>query len=295
MVNIINWVKKNWLIVIIVVVALGYVNKKNVSIPITGGGGYQSNTMMTADSVRIGAPVANKMMISREVAPSESTNRLVIQDTSLSLQVDNVEEKIAFIQNKTTDMGGFLVNSNLSKPNGVGSGVISVRIPENKRTEAMELFKDVAVKVVSENVSGTDVTDQYTDLQAQLEVLQKTKVKFEEILDKAYNVSDLMNVQQQLISLQQQIDSVKGQQKYYEQSAKLSKITIYLSTDDLALPYAPTNEWRPTVIFKEAVRSLVGTFRSIGNVLIWLVVYLPIIALGFGIYLIWRKWQSRVK
>jgi len=263
-----NLIKKNWLIILVIIFAIGYVNRKNTEqntiLPMTGGG-------IVADSV-----VSDKMLIRREVAPSESTNRLVIQDTSLSLQVDNVESKIKEIESKTTEMGGFLINSNLSKPNGVGSGTISVRIPEGKRDEAMELFKVMAVKVVSENVSGTDVTDQYTDLQAQLEVLQKTKVKFEEILDKAYTVNDLMNVQQQLISLQQQINSVKGQQKYFEQSAKLSKITIYLSTDDLALPYAPTNEWRPAVVFKEAVRSLINNIRGLGNMLIWVAVFSPL-------------------
>jgi len=263
-----NLIKKNWLIILVIIFAIGYVNRKNTEqntiLPMTGGG-------IVADSV-----VSDKMLIRREVAPSESTNRLVIQDTSLSLQVDNVESKIKEIESKTTEMGGFLINSNLSKPNGVESGTISVRIPEGKRDEAMELFKVMAVKVVSENVSGTDVTDQYTDLQAQLEVLQKTKVKFEEILDKAYTVNDLMNVQQQLISLQQQINSVKGQQKYFEQSAKLSKITIYLSTDDLALPYAPTNEWRPAVVFKEAVRSLINNIRGLGNILIWVVVFSPL-------------------
>lgn len=259
-----------------------YINKRNTVLPITGGGFVTGNV------------ASSKMMVSREVAPSDSANRLVIQDTSLSLQVDNVEERIKEIDSRTKDLGGFLINSNLSKPNGVGSGTISVRIPEAKRSEALDLFKKMAVKVVSENINGTDVTDQYTDLQARLDVLLKTKVKFEEILDKAFNVSDLMNVQQQLINLQQQIDSVKGQQKYFEQSAKLSKITIYLSTDDLALPYAPTNEWRPTVIFKEAVRSLLLTGRSAGNLLIWVVVYSPIIVLGLGVYWLWKKRQINV-
>ena len=96
-------------------------------------------------------------------------------------------------------------------------------------------------------------------------------------MDKATRIEDLLNVQQQLVSLQQQIDSVKGQQKYYEQSAKLSLVNVYLSTDELALPYAPTNEWRPTVVFKEAVRSLIAHFRSLGSLLIWGVVYLPIL------------------
>lgn len=288
----INFAKKNWGLIVVVIIAVLYTNYNNnrgvsTTLPMTGGG-------MSFDSVA--SPASSKMMISRDVvAPSESSNRIVIQDTSLSLQVDNVDEKIKEINNKTSELGGFLINSNLSKPNGVGSGSISVRVPESKRNEALELFKNMAVKVVSENVSGTDVTDQNTDLQAQLEVLQKTKTKFEDILNSAVRVEDLMNVQQQLISIQQQIDSVKGQQKYFEQSAKLSKITIYLSTDDLALPYAPTNEWRPAVVFKEAVRSLLLSLRSIGNLLIWAVAYIPIIVPMLGIYWLWKKRQSSVQ
>lgn len=282
----INFLKRNWSVIILIIIGVLYLKNNYFGsryssylpsyggemdiLPMTGGG----SNMMALSSAKIGS-VSN--YLGKQVAPSESANRLIIQDTGLSLQVKDVAKTIDEIEKSTREFGGFLINSNLSKPEGGASGFISVRIPEVKRKEAMTAFKNMAVKVVSESVNGNDVTDQYTDLQAQLDVLQKTKVKFEEILDRATAVNDLLNVQQQLTSLQQQIDSVKGQQKYYEQSAKLSKITIYLSTDELALPYAPTNEWRPTVVFKEAVRSFLGALRNIGNLIIWAVVFAPII------------------
>jgi hypothetical protein len=277
-----NQLKKNWLIVILVsvIIFLASRNLDTRPISLSSSGGFEvaSSKMMVSDISYPG----------RQVAPSESSNRLIIQDTSLSLQVKDVSRQIKNIEDATKQLGGFLVNSNLSKPEGAASGSITVRVPEAKRAEALSTFKQDAVKVVSESIYGTDVTDQYTDLEAQLAVLNKTKSKFEEILDKAYSVSDLMNVQQQLVNLQHQIDAVKGQQKYYEQSAKLSKVTIYLSTDELALPYAPTNEWRPAVVLKEAVRSLIGNIRGLGNLLIWGVVYSPLIAILIAIYL-WYK------
>ncbi len=58
-----------------------------------------------------------------------------------------------------------------------------------------------------------------------------------------------------------------------EQNAKLAKLTIYLSTDEIALPYAPSETFRPTVVFKLAVRSLVGSLRDIATLAIWVVVY----------------------
>ncbi|MBP9817190.1 DUF4349 domain-containing protein [Candidatus Shapirobacteria bacterium] len=278
----INWLKQNWLILVIVTIAFVYGRSStSPTIPIAGGG---INTMMAGSGGLAFDSVSSKMMPTREVALSDSANRLVIQDTSLSLQVKDVPASISQIEVTTKNLGGYMINSNLNRPDQSASGNISVRVPEEKRSEAMTEFSKLAVKVVSRSVYANDVTDQYTDLDAQLEVLLQTKQKFQEILAKATQVNDLMNVQQQLTNIQQQIDSIKGQQKYYEQSAKLTKISIYLSTDELALPYAPTNEWRPAVVFKEAVRSLIANVRNLGNFLIWGAVYSPIIFLLVIIY-----------
>lgn len=210
------------------------------------------------------------------IAPSEGKDRLVIQDTNISLVVKKVADAVDAIGDTAKKMGGYLVNSSLSSPEGAASGSITVRVPSDKREDALAAFKQLGVKTVSETVQGTDVTDQYEDLDARLDVLRRTKEKFEAILTQASKVPDLLEVQRELVNLQSQIDSVVGQQKYLTQSAKLTKITIYLSTDEFALPYTPDQPWRPEVIFKEAVRSLVGTFRSAGSWVIWGVVYAPL-------------------
>lgn len=272
----INWLKHNWALVLLILITISYLKNKPVNSPLQFAGGGASDTMMIAESPRYSAS-STKMMPTREVAPTDSSSRLVIQNANLSLQVKDVATQIKTIESLAKNFGGYLVNSTLSTPESAANGSINVRVPEEKRSEAMDAFKKLAVKVVYESINGNDVTDQYVDLEAQLDVLQKTKTKYEEILSKATQVSDLLNVQQQLTNLQQQIDSVKGQQKYFEQSAKLSLISIDLSTDDLALPYAPSNEWRPGVVFKEAVRSLILSFRSAGNMLIWAVVYSPLL------------------
>jgi len=277
----INFIKKNWivlsLLLIIVFLAKDKIVTPNFSSRVSTQSIYPSMGIseMAFDSADM---INTKISYSRNsVAPSENPNRLIIQDTSLSLQVKDVSKTINDILETTKKLEGFLINSSLSKPETAASGNISVRIPEGKRQEALEAFKKMAVKVVSESVYGNDVTDQYVDLESRLDVLTKTKTKYEEILKQATKVADIMSVQEQLTYIQTQIDDLKGQQKYFEQSAKLSKIVVYLSTDELALPYAPTNEWRPTVIFKNAVRSLVGIFRTLGSLIIYLVVFIPVI------------------
>jgi len=237
-----------------------------------------------------GAPGISSMMRSDIIPPiqeapptTDVTNRLVMRESSLSLLVKNVVEAQKQIIQTAESLGGYMVNSNLNNPQDAPTATVTVRVPSGKLQEGLDLYRNLAIKVVSENLSGTDVTDEFVDNEARLATLEKTKAKFEEILDKATTVQDILAVQQQLISLQSQIDAVIGQQNYLEKNAQMARLTIYLSTDELALPYAPSESWRPEVIFKQAMRSLILQIRKLGTAIIWLAVYsvfwLPILLL----------------
>lgn len=81
--------------------------------------------------------------------------------------------------------------------------------------------------------------------------------------------------------MQYQIDALIGQKEAIEKNVELTKITLYLSTDELSLPYTPDDKFRPNVVFKLAVRSLVKSLIGVGKGLIWIgvygVIWLPIL------------------
>ncbi len=222
----------------------------------------------------------------KSIAPAQegkmvSDNRMVVADSYLSLVVKTVADTHRQILKKVEELGGFMINSSVNNPQENANASLTVRIPSKKLDEAIRFFKALAIKVVTENLTGEDVTNQYTDIEARLATLNKTKVIFEEMLTKATLVPDILNIQREILSIQDQIDSLKGQQKYLTENVKLAKITIYLSTDELSLPYAPLDSWRPALIFKEAVRSMIVHLRQFGTALIWVgvygVIWLPIV------------------
>lgn len=200
-------------------------------------------------------------------------DRKVITESYFSLLVNNVVQTQKQIIQKAQQLDGYMVNSNLNNPQDAPSATIIVRVPSNNLDQALDAYRSFAVKVISENLNGQDVTDQYVDNQAKLDTLMQTKAKFEEIYNKARTIQEILEVQNHILNIQSQIDQIKGQQQSLEQNAKMAKVTIYLSTDEFALPYAPSETWRPEVIFKQAVRSLIANVRKIATLLIWLVVY----------------------
>ena len=222
----------------------------------------------------VGGGNLNDIMPPSESAPNANIkNRLVITNSYLSLQVSKVAAVQKQVIKKAEELGGYMVNSSIENPSDVASATVTVRIPSKQLENALQYYRSLSIKVISENLQGDDVTDQYVDFAAQLKTYEKTKAIFEQMLDKAINVQDILQIQREIINVQASIDSIKGQQDYLEKTAEMAKITLYLSTDELALPYAPTDTWRPSVIFKQAVRSLVGTVRRIGSLAIWIGVY----------------------
>ncbi len=262
--------------------------------------GLRSQNMGVSDISMSYAPkgIAMPSGIGRELAPVASDQRMVIQNTNMSMLVKDVPESVKGIEKIATELGGFMVDKSLTKPEGAASGHITFRVPTEKRESALDKIRLLGVRVVSENVYGDDVTDQYVDTATRIANLERVKAQMETILGQAVRVQDLMEVQIQINNIQEQIDSLKGQQKYLEQTAKLTRISVSLSTDELALPYAPDTAWRPAVVFKTAVRSMVGALRSVADMVIWMVVYLPVILIVLGLILlarfVYKKLQPKV-
>ena len=230
----------------------------------------------------------------RDIAPApEVEDRLVVQESNISLLVTDVRKTADEVVDYVQGQGGYMVDTSLSHPEEAAYGTVKVRIPTEKLQEALSFFRSLAIRVTSERLIGTDVTDEYVDIEARLATLNKTKAKFEEILAKAAKVEDILRVQREIINLQEQIDRLKGRQKYLEQTAKMAKITLHLSTDELALPYAPSEAWRPKVVFKMAVRSLVRALRKAGSALIWFTVYAVVWVPVLAIYLLVKRYRKR--
>ena len=252
-------------------------------LPRAGGGG---------EIASLEAPMAKGVIpppVPQTTPQSEVKDRLVVEESNVSLLVENVRQKVDQIISYAEEKGGYMVSSSLKQPEEAPFATVVLRVPSRELRPALDHLRSLAVRVTSENLKGWDVTDEYVDLEARVETLEKTKTKFEEILNKAVNIDQILRVQRELINLQQQIDNLKGRQDYLEKTAQNAKLTVYLSSDEWALPYAPSKPFRAKVIFKTAVRSLVLTLRGLAKLAIWAGVYSVIWVPVLIIYLLLKK------
>ncbi|OGC69611.1 hypothetical protein A2415_03500 [candidate division WWE3 bacterium RIFOXYC1_FULL_39_7] len=229
-----------------------------------------------------------------QVAPTpEIQDRMMITESYISLQVENVTSSIEQIKSNVIENKGYIVSTYLDRPEFGENATLQVRVPSEYIDELLVYLRGNSVKVVTENITGTDITDQYVDVEERIKQLESNKARLETILNSARTVEDIMKVLPHIQSIQNQIDNYKGQIQYLEGASSTSLVTIYLSTDELSLPYAPVKSWRPDAIVKQAIRALIVSLQQIGTAAIWLGVFsvliVPAITLVVIITVILKK------
>ena len=293
--SIFNWIKNNKLASLLILVLAIVLIRRTAIIPRP----YQVMNDSVVDygyapsaglgTMSVPAPQKIRMESAEYSAGAPAQDRMVVTDTWLSMKVEDVAQTLESIHQLATGNQGFMINSHLDTPEESASGSISVRVQTSQLSNFLEQVKNLGIRVVSENVSGRDITDQYTNIEERLRLLNSTKTRFEQILIEASEVSDMLEAQRELLNLQTQIDQLEGQRRFLEESADYSLVTVYVATDELALPYVPAERWSAQVIFRQAVRSLVTTGRGIASLAIWAGVYSPIWLTALGILLVVKK------
>ena len=251
---------------------------------------------MAVDSV---AMDAGKAVYSGEPITQD---RLVIRNANLTLVVTDPTASVKSITRMAEDMGGFIVSSYLYETalgNGdltATQGTITIRVPADRLDEALETIKAGSIEVRSENITGEDVTQQYVDLQSRLRNLEAAEEQLQEIMGSANTTEDVMMVYNQLVQVRGEIESVKGQMQYFEQSARLSAISLELIADAAAQPLQIAG-WRPEGTAKAAVETLIRTLQFLADAGIWAVICIvPIgLILGLPVYFVIRALRRRRK
>jgi hypothetical protein len=223
---------------------------------------------------------------------SGSIDRKIVRTGTMSLEVNDIGKSLADIAAIATQFDGYVVSSGQHADTGNDpSGSISIRVPAGKFDDALQKLRALAVKVTYENSNSQDVTEQYMDLKAQLKNYEATEAQFLELLKKADNVKDILEVQREISTVRGNIERVKGRIQYLDRTSDMSLIDISLKK---AKPIGEST-WDVTGIFKGAVDGLIGFGKVLLAVLIWLLVFSPVWIIVLVIIFIIRRRRAKAK
>jgi hypothetical protein len=227
-----------------------------------------------------------------EVGTSD-IDRKIVKNGNMTLEVNDITVAMTGVAAIAKDLNGYVVSSNKQGDKDITYGQISIRVPSDRFDEAFDKLRKLAVNVPNESTNSQDVTEQYTDLQAQLRNYEATEAQYLELLKKAEKVEDILAVQRELSNVRGQIEQVKGRILYLERTSDMGLIDVNLQK---VKPIGGT-AWSALEILKSAARGLVTFGKVLADIVIWLAIFSPIwivILLVVLYFTRWRKAKARV-
>ncbi len=215
----------------------------------------------------------------------------IIKTASIQLEVNKgeFEKKFFEIATLAEANNGFVSNSqSYSDSEGkLTSGMITIRV-EQKNFDAVVNKIKLLGTIKSVSLGGTDVTQEYVDLESRLKNLQAQEQVLLELMKKATRVTDSIEVQRELSNVQGEVEVIKGRMNYLDNMVSFSTIDV-----SLAEPQAITESTEGGFLgaIRRGARGALTVVRGTTTVLIVMSPILVLIAII--LIIIWQSLRAR--
>ena len=266
-------------------------------------GATQENSKTATDESMVSDQVSGETA-NAVPAPEATANANVPFDTTkiiysgnISLNTEDYQDTFAKISSYAVEIGGFVQDSGsnyASEQAGVqaNSGYLTIRVPSAKFTEAMTQIQTWG-SPISANVSSTNISQQYQDVQAQLNNLKIEEGRLLEYLKQATNITDMLAIESELNRVRTEIDSLTSTIKNWD--TEMAYSTIYVSLYEKRLSSTAVNS-----PFSEIFTKIGEGFITSINVILYIIAFLVVLifrlipfaaiaGLGFFVFLKIRK------
>jgi hypothetical protein len=219
--------------------------------------------------------------------------RTILRSGSLDLEVEEVDTSYHRVQQIATAAGGFVADSTFTGTDDRHRATLTIRVPAAQFNDVIDQLRELSINVRSVSTSAQDVTEEYTDLQSALRNLRAVEAQYLELLGRANQIGDILQVQERLNGVRSQIDRIEGRIRLLDDLADLATLTVSLRpASDAAVTTEPPSGLGGAV--REAWDASLRTLEAIATVGVSVIVFswwiIPLVALGA---LFARRWMRQ--
>jgi hypothetical protein len=251
----------------------------------TGDAFMAPQAARSADNAGAGSSSTAAYSTSAPDAQLPRLDRMVVSSVNLTISVDNAVNAARLAEGLASRYGGYVGNSSVRDVDGAREASLTVRVASASLNEALTELRAVGKRVTDESRSTQDVTEEYTDVDANLRNLRASEERVLALMERAARIEDVLSLQRELTGIRGQIERLEGRKRLLENRADLATISMRLTETS---PTRATG-WNPLETFGEAWATLARASERIASAAIWILVFFPL--WGIPALAVW--WLSR--
>lgn len=218
----------------------------------------------------------------------------VQKNGSVSVLVENIDESIEALKSINNTFGGQITNIYDNGKGNERTVQITVKVPVEKFEAYYEQLRKLDGEVVYADITTVDVTEEYIDITSRLNNLRNTEAQLNKILERADSVTDVLAVQKELSTVRGEIESYEQRKRYFDSKTDYACISVSFAIDKTGLNISE-EQWKPWGEVKAAVKALVEVLKDLVNVIIWLVIFSPLVLIPYFLIKHFKKGKKTEK
>ncbi len=257
---------------------------QKVSSAEAGYGGMGNSYTEEYAPVPLAADSTGYMPLSVSDLPADQK---IITTSRISLEVNDVRTTLDSLKSTASVYGGYVGSMSVDTRSGNRLyAVLTMRVPASSFNPAVTEIKTLGV-LKSESLQADDVTEEYIDLNARRAALAGQLTQYMRIMEKAENVSEILEVQEQIERVQVEIDRIDGRLKYLDDRVDYATITVSLQEPE---PVGGNEGFSFVGVINEGIAGLLAVTAGLLIVIISLI---PLIIIGLIAWLVYRWWKGQ--
>ncbi len=195
-------------------------------------GDYSDSDSYGSEESKQAAPSqgnADSKSSSGGLAIEDAETRKIIRNAELDVETKNFDEFMSNIEKAVSQFKGYVESSNIYGNSyyetSFRSAYITARIPSANLDDFIGKIGDMG-NITSKAMSSSDITAKYTDLEARIESYEAERTALLAILEKANDVSEIIQLRDKLADVNADLDSYKRQIKLYDSLVAYSTVKI---------------------------------------------------------------------
>lgn len=222
-----------------------------------------------------------------EPATVADLDQKVIRTASINLEVANVSSALDELKAIATAHGGYTGSLSAgTRYDDRKYATVTMRIPAGGFDAAIADAKRLGT-LLSESLSAEDVTEEYVDLQARRTALAGQLDQYTRIMERAGNVSEVLEVQAQIERVQVEIDRIDGRMKYLDNRVEYATITVSLVEPE------PVGGGVRLSFISVINQGIAGFLAVSAGLVVVLITLIPVFILVAVVYLAYCWWKRR--
>ncbi|HEY0400104.1 MAG TPA: DUF4349 domain-containing protein [Acidimicrobiia bacterium] len=206
-------------------------------------------------------------------AVATGTSRIVKNATlNVSLKKGGLGDSYQRAVDAAAAVGGWVQASQT----GTDQATLTLKLPSDKLEGVIGTIRGLG-KVTSVAETGEDVTAEFVDLEARIGHWRAQEAVFVGLMGKAKTIPETIQIQQQLSTIQEQIEQLEGRRKYLDGQTSFSTLRLSL-VEEGAVAKPDTGPRQTSTLSRAWERSGAAALAVLGGTIVVLGVLVPLAA-----------------